>query len=567
MPDTQPIPDALLEVLEPDGTRRPVRITETPFLIGRGTETGNHLVLADKRVSRQSAAVVWRDNAFYVEDHGQRHGVFVNSEKVEARVLQDGDVISLGTAESLQLVFRTGAARESLPQLLSRLEEAPSLEPGTRDLRPLGLLLEATALLQSHLPLEELLGAMVERALAVTDADRGLLLEREPGAGPAAGGAGLRPLVARLRGGRRAAAEAIVPAQTAVEEAIRLRRSMVEEDITQAGGKLAAATSVVEQQLRSIVVLPLHSLAALRASDQTMISTGGELLGVLYLDSQRPAAFSRLQRQILDALAREAASVLDNARLLQREQERRRMEQELSIARTIQQALLPRGFKQFPHLQVTGVNRPCQAVGGDYFDVMEIGPEQTGFLIADVCGKGLGAALLTTMLQGSFSALAPGQDPAQVFARVNRFICDRSGVERYATLFLGLLDAGGRLEFVNAGHPSPYLLRGGKVEAPYAADCLPIGLVPYAEYKICSTQLNPGDTLVLFTDGVSEAANLREEQFGLERLEKVLLQYATEPLDDLKAAIETAVDGFSRGAYQADDITLLLVRYQGAGQA
>ena len=557
MSDTQPIPDALLEVLEPDGTRRPVRITETPFLIGRGTETGNHLVLADKRVSRQAAAVVWRETGFCLEDRGQRHGVFVNGAKVEECALQDGDVVSLGTAESLQLVFRTGSLRESLPQILSRLEEAPGLEPGARDLRPLGLLLEATALLQSHLPLEELLGAMVERALAITDADRGLLLEKDRELG-------LRPLVARLRGSRRAAPESIVPAQTAVDDAIRLRRSVVEEDVAQGGGKLAAATSVVEQQLRSIVALPLHSLSALRASDQTMISTGGELLGVLYLDSRRPAAFSRLQRQILDALAREAASVLDNARLLQREQERLRMEQELSIARTIQQALLPRGFRQFPYLQVTGVNRPCQAVGGDYFDVMELSPEQTGLIIADVCGKGLGAALLTTMLQGSFSALAPGQDPAQVFARVNRFICDRSGVERYATLFLGLLDASGLLQFVNAGHPSPYLLRGGKVEAPFAAECLPIGLVPYAEYNVCSMQLNPGDTLILFTDGINEAANLREEQYGLERLEEILRQHATEPLDDLKAAIESSVEDFSHGAYQADDITLLLVRYQGA---
>lgn len=556
MPDTQPIPDALLDVLEPDGTRRPVRITETPFLIGRGTETGNHLVLADKRVSRQSAAVVWRETTFYLEDRGQRHGIFVNGEKIEQHALSDGDVISLGTADSLQLVFRIGSLRESLPQLLSRLEEAPGLEPGTRDLRPLGLLLEATALLQSHLPLEELLGAMVERALAITDADRGLLLEQ--------GSDGdLRPLVARLRGSRRVGPETIAPAQTAVEEAVRLRRSVVEEDVAQAGGKLAAATSVVEQQLRSIIALPLHSLAAMRASDQTMVSTGGELLGVLYLDSRRPAAFSRLQRQILDALAREAASVLDNARLLQREQERRRMEQELAIARTIQQALLPRGFKQFPHLQVTGVNRPCQAVGGDYFDVIEVGPGETGLLIADVCGKGLGAALLTTMLQGSFSALVPGQDPAQVFARVNRFICDRSGVERYATLFLGVLDASGRLQFVNAGHPSPYLLRGGKVETPFAADCLPIGLVPYAEYSVRTTQLTPGDTLVLFTDGVNEACNLREEQFGFERFEVLLHQHATDPLDDLRAAIESRVEEFSRGAYQADDITLLLVRYQG----
>ncbi|MGH9863582.1 MAG: SpoIIE family protein phosphatase, partial [Candidatus Acidiferrales bacterium] len=508
MPDTQTIPEALLEVTEADGTRHQAQVTESPFLIGRGAEGGNHLQLADKRVSRRAAAVVYSNGGFTIEDLGQRHGVFVNGEKVEApRPLQDGDIITMGTADALQIAFRSGPGRDALPQLLSRLEEAPSLEPGARDLRTLGLLLEATALLQSHLPLEELLGAMVDRALSVTDADRGVLLEVVPGGE-------MRPLVARLRGGRRAAPESVTPTRTAVEQALKTRRSVVEEDVSRAGGRLAIATSVVEQQLRSIVALPLQSLAALRSSDQTMIATGGEMLGVLYLDSRRPAAFSRLQRQILDALGRESASVLDNARLLQKEQERRRMEHDLAIARSIQQALLPTDFKPFPHVQITGMNRPCQEVGGDYFDVMQMGPGQVAFLIADVCGKGLGAALLTTMLQGSFCGMGLGQDPGAVFSYINRFICDRTAVERYATLFFGILDTTGRLDFINAGHPSPFLIRGGKVEAPFAAGCLPLGLIPQADFRSCTLSLSPGDTLVLFTDGVNEATNTRDEQFG-----------------------------------------------------
>jgi len=554
----QLIPEATLEIVEPDGGRRQVQVTESPFLIGRGAEGGNHLHLADKRISRRAAAVVYGEAGFQLEDRGQRNGVFVNGKEVESARLQEGDTITLGTADSLQLIFHSGPVRESLPKILSRLEEAATLDPGARALRPLGLLLEATALLQSHLPLEELMGAMVDRALAITDADRGLLLEADPRGG-------WRPLTARLRGGRRAPPDSVVPSKTAVTQASQKRRSVVEEDLAQAGDSLRIATSVVEQQLRSVIALPLQSLAPLRASDQTMLSTPGTLLGILYLDSRRPAAFSRLERQILDAMAREAASVLDNARLLQKEQEQRRMEQELTIARDIQQALLPRDFRRFSQVQITGVNRSCLAVGGDYFDVMEVGPDRIAFLIADVCGKGLGAALLTTMLQGTFSAIALGQELARVCTHINGFICTHSEMQRYATLFVGVLDTSGRLEYINAGHHSPILIRPGKVEAPFPAGCLPLGLIAEAEFNTSSVTLAPGDTLVLFTDGITEATDPKEEMFGHHRLEEVVARHGSAPLKELQASILAAVDEFSRDAYQADDITLLIVRYPGKG--
>jgi serine phosphatase RsbU (regulator of sigma subunit) len=560
MSNSQLIPEATLVVIQASGERSQVKVTESPFLIGRGGEGGNHLHLADKRISRRAAALVYGESGFRLEDRGQRHGVFVNGEKFDARLLKDGDTITLGTADSLELNFHSGPARESLPKILSRLEEASGLDPGARALRPLGLLLEATALLQSHLPLEELLGAMVDRALAITDADRGLLLEADPEGG-------WRPLAARLRGGRRAPLQSIVPSRTALAQASARGRSVVEQDMTKAADPLRIATSVVEQQLRSVIALPLQSLAALRATDQTMLSTPGTVLGMLYLDSKRPAAFSRLERQILDALAREAASVLDNARLLQKEQTQRRLQQQVDIARKIQRALLPRESRQFPHVQITGVNRSCLEVGGDYFDVMEVRPDLTAFLIADVCGKGLGAALLTTMLQGTFSVITLEQELARVFAHINHFICTHSEMERYATLFVGLLDASGRLEFINSGHPSPLLIRAGKVESPFPAGCLPIGLVPEAEFQVSSVTLSPGDTLVLFTDGVTEATNLQEEMFALERLEEVVAQNAGASVKELEAAILAAVDEFSRDAYQADDITVLIVRYQGTEQA
>lgn len=551
---SQLVPEAVLEVVEPTGTRRLVRLSQSPFLIGRTAEAGNHLELTDAQISRQCAALVYADGVFRLEDRGQRQGIFVNGEKIESRPMRDGDMITFGMANSLKLIFHGKEPEESLPELLSRMEQASSLASGARDLRHLSLLLEATALLQSHLPLEEILGAMVDRAVAITGADRGLLFEADPKTG-------LRPLLARQRGGQDLPTESLVPSQTAIAHALEKERSVMEVDIARAAAHLREARSIVAQRLRSVIAIPLLSHVQPRLGDATYAPAPAYLLGLLYLDSRRPAAFSGLERQILDMLALEASSVLDKARLVKKEREQLRLEQELATARHIQQALLPKDFQNFPHLEVTGVNRPCLAVGGDYFDLMELSADRTAFVIADVCGKGLGAALLTAVLQGTFSAMTLGQEPARVCAHLNRFMCSHSEVQGYTTLFFGILDAAGRLEFINAGHPPPILMRAGRVESVPPAECFPLGLFPEAEFKTASTTLARGDILVLFTDGINEAVGPHRERFGFDRLRKVVATHAAAGIKGLQASIQAAVEEFTRGSPQADDLTLLIIRY------
>jgi len=243
--------------------------------------------------------------------------------------------------------------------------------------------------------------------------------------------------------------------------------------------------------------------------------------------------------------------------------ERQRLRQDLAVAREIQQGLLPQRFPPYLHLQVTGLNRPALAVGGDYFDLMELSPDRTAFIMADVCGKGVGAALLSAILQGTFSSMTPGQEPASVFAQINRFICAHSHAPRYATLFFGLLDKAGRLEFINAGHLPPILVHEGQAQFAFPAGTLPLGLFPEVEFKTCSSSLQPGDTLVLFTDGLNEAVNPEGEQFGMERLQEEVARNATAGVDGLQAAILTAVEKFTRGVPQPDDLTLLIIHYRG----
>jgi sigma-B regulation protein RsbU (phosphoserine phosphatase) len=564
MPDTVPIvAETVLEVISPDGARRFARVTQTPFLIGRGAETGNHLQLSDRRISRTCAAIVVEANKHYIEDRGQRRGLFVNSQKVESRELQDGDIISFGVEDSYEIIYRSAAhaAEQSIPNLLTRMEHITGSDivasSGAR-LSKLDQLLAATALLHSQLPLDEVLGMMLDHAISVMDADRGVLLEADDRGA-------LHVRLARRSGGLRLPPESLAPSQTAIQLALRKREAVITEDLAQAEMDLQAAQSIVAQRLRAVVVIPLYAFSHAKTAESIVSLQQGQFLGVLYLDSRRPAAFSKLDRQLLDAFTDQAASILDNARLVARERERQRLEQEINIARDIQQALLPRNFRDYPHLSVTGCNFPCLSVGGDYFDVFPLTDNRTAFLIADVSGKGLGAALLTQLLQGALSGMTLGTDPARLFNHLNRFLCDHAEVGRYATMFFGILDERGGLEYINAGHPSPILIRqNGSAEEAFTEGSFPVGLVPEAEYCAAAVKLEPGDTLVLFSDGVTEAMDPNEDFFGIPRLVQLLTGHNDTPLDEMQKMLLEAVENFSRGASQADDLTLLLVRYRTA---
>jgi len=521
MPDAEAIGEATLEVIAPDTSRHSVRINQSPFLIGRGS--GNHLPLGDGRVSRNAAAIII-DDRFYLEDRGQRSGVFVNGKKIVREPLEDGDVITFGHDGSYQMAFRRHGLNPTVDHLLSRIEDITHGDTSRGGLGKINLLLQATMLLHSQLPLDAVLGTMIDHAITVTEAERGLLLEADPAGA-------LRIRLARGGKGVAIPVGSFAPSQTALRLAMERQSSVITEDLQRDDANLQAAESVISQRLRAVVAIPLYVMPRVNSAESLVGVERGQFLGILYLDSRRPAAFSKLDRQILDAIAIEAASILDNARLVERERERQRLEQELGIARRIQQALLPCGFRDFPHLTITGTNSPCLAVGGDYFDVFPLSDERTAFLIADVSGKGLGAALLTTMLQGALSGMEIGADPPGVFNNINRFLCEHSEVGHYATMFFGIVDREGRFEFINAGHPSPLLLRRGEVAEPFTEGGFPVGLIPDAAYAASQVRLEPNDTLVMYSDGVTEAMDADQRMFGTSRLRELLFGEHEAPLE------------------------------------
>jgi serine phosphatase RsbU (regulator of sigma subunit) len=560
MTDTiAPSEGAVLELISPENARRSVPLTQSPFLIGRG-EVGNQLAIPDRRISRNCAAILIEGDQHWLEDRGNQLGLFVNGEKATKRALREGDIITFGLENSFQIIFHPSAKEPTIENLLTRMGRITDTAASPIGLGKLNLLLEATMLLHSQLPLGAVLEAMLDRAITITNAERGLLLEAdETGT--------LQYRLARRAGAVSMPTQGFAPTQTALRMAIETQTGVITGDLQQADVALQGAQSIIAQRLRSVVAIPLYAMP--RAStDESMINMRrGHFLGILYLDSKRPAAFSKLDRQILDALAVEAASILDNARLVERERQRQRLEQELDIAREIQQALLPRGFREFPHLAISAVNTPCHAVGGDYFDVFPMSDDRTAFVIADVAGKGIGAALLTTMLQGALTGMTLGTDPARVIQHINDFLCQHAEVGKYATLFFGMLDREGNLDYLNAGHPSPLLLRGGEISEIFTQGSYPVGLIPTATYVAVREKLQPGDTLVLFSDGVTEAADPQEQMYGVPRLSEALAGLQDAPLEHLQKRVVDSVEKFARGADQADDITLLFIRYHAASQA
>ena len=558
MPESNTATSPYLEVVFSDRPTQLVPITELPFYVGRGQENGNHLSIDDMRISRKCLMLSAGGSGVLVEDYGQRDGIFVNGEPTKSQLLANGDHIRLGNDEGCQLIFHLTpetAAKEDAETRLRSILGSMGNDSG-EELNGLKLLLEATSLMHSQLPLESVLSSMLDHAIVITRADRGMLLE------PDAAGV-LQVKVARGQAGESLASAAMNPSRSVLASAIEIESAVVNEDLNLAEMNVQSAQSVVLQLLRSSVVIPLYGTPR-RQTYRSTETMRRQLLGAVYLDSKRTATFSALDRQILDALGAQAGSILENARLIERERERQRLEQELSIAREIQQALVPQGLQDYPNFSIAGVLQPCDEVGGDYFDVFPLPDGRVALLLADVAGKGLGAALVTTMLHGALSGMTLGVDPVKIFNHLNQFLCNRAGVGRSVTMFFGLLEPNGAMEFVHAGHPSPLLMRRGAVSELYSTGSFPIGLVKMASYASSNIQLEPGDTLLLYTDGVTEAEDRNRNLFQDERLKQVLSQHQDSTLKTLQDGILNAIESFTQGTSQADDVTLLMVRYRGS---
>ncbi len=294
------------------------------------------------------------------------------------------------------------------------------------------------------------------------------------------------------------------------------------------------------------------------------------LMGVMALGPKlSEAAWSRTDLQVLQTVARQTGLALEVSELAHslaaEAAQRERVNRELEIAREVQERLFPQQMPKLERASLAGACRPAQGVGGDYYDVIELDEGRVGLAVGDVSGKGISAALLMASLRASLRgvALDNPRDFARLMHKVNRLVYEASASNRYATFFFAAFDAQTRrLECVNAGHNPPVLLRGSEV-IRLEADGPVVGLLPSAPYTEQTLTLEPGDLLILYTDGISEAMTRDEEEWGEERMIAAARAVQHRCAEEVLGAIMAAADAFTAGAPQHDDMTLLVLKMEG----
>jgi sigma-B regulation protein RsbU (phosphoserine phosphatase) len=551
---TQPgLPPAALLVLNPSGQRSRVALEQLPFLLGRHTDS--NLVLRDNRISRSHARISAEDGHYVIEDLSSRHGTWVNGAKISRHVLRNSDRIEFGVRESYQITFTLEPGEFN--RILDQISSTPRPDGlGSNNLAKLRGLMEVARALQHSLSTQEVLTAVVDAALALTACERGFLLLRKDD--------DLQVAVARDREGKPLASEDLRVPTSVIHRALNSRRdllSMSFEPAEQQG--IRPETSVAALDLRSVVCVPLVQVRSGTTEDTRMSSAAEATVGLLYLDSRAAQAdLSSGNRELLQTLAIEASTILENARLLEQERDKVRIENELQVARDIQQGLLPTVMPSDGWYRAAGSSLPSTQVGGDYFDVRPVGEERWSAVVADVSGKGVSSALLAGLLQGAF-VMSSGEpsDMVPMMTRLNAFLLDRTHGEKYATVFYCTLDSKGLLSYSNAGHCAPFLVgRDGRMRKLNTSS-MPVGMLEDAPFQVVETQLAPGDKIVIYSDGLTETENGEGEFFDTERLKLCLRDHARKSAAGLHRALLAAVDGFSEGGVMRDDITVLVLEY------
>ena len=406
----------------------------------------------------------------------------------------------------------------------------------------LELLNEVHRALGRSMALPELLELILDNAWKALAPEEGVIVLRD---GP---GRYRRATARRAPGSR---AEALL-SRTLHEEVIEKRQAALVCDIA-ADERFGHAASLMMSGIRSLIAAPLFD-------DQGP-------LGMIALDSRAHVrSFTADDLELLTSLASVAALRIRNIALVEESAERRRLEEEIKLARAIQVGLLPRELPALPGWSLHGGSVPSRGVSGDYY-LATLRRDDTELfgMIVDVSGKGMGAALLTASLEAlAASPVQNGMAPGEIAPLVSNLLYRRTPLAKYATALLVSVDiagtSNGRLGFTNAGHNPALLVRADGAVERLGATGPPIGLLAQASFTEQERYLAPGDLLVLYTDGIVEACDPDDEEFGLERLEAFVAARRATPLEEISEGLDQALEEFVRGVPYADDRTLVILR-------
>jgi phosphoserine phosphatase RsbU/P len=540
-----------LLIQEPDRQSSTLPLTGTRLSVGRSS-AADLCFPEDGGLSRQHFVFEAEGDSWVIQDLGSKNGTYVNGIPLRGRLaLKSGDRI---TAGRLVIVYCPDGA----PQMPSVVEfeggggDSPStstvitsLEASSQAIRrPAGIergerltsamqaLVQAGLALSENRPLAELFPVILDLALQAVGAQRGVLmtLDGEALSVRAHKGEGFR-ISSHVR-----------------ERVIGSGSSILVRD-AQLDDAFKARMSIVEQKVHAMMAVPLQ--------------TKERIIGLIYVDDPLELReFTRDDLSLLTVMANVAAVKIENARLAEVEEADRLIRRDLSQAAEIQRGMLPAAAPRVEGADLAGFNAACRTVGGDYYDFFSYSGSRVGLALGDVSGKGMPASLMMMALHARVQALAsePGELGA-FMARLNKATCANCPGNRFITFVFAALDAAsGELVLANAGHNPPILLRASGEALTIEGGGPPLGILRFAPYEELRERLEPGDLLALFSDGVTEAANEAEEEFGEERLTEALRQHRAETAEAIVRAVTESLTAFCGGAPQTDDITLVIAR-------
>jgi serine phosphatase RsbU (regulator of sigma subunit) len=529
------------------------------FVLGRNADC--QVVLNVPAVSREHAVIRKVQGKYYIEDMKSRNGTFVNNQEVTARtLLKNNDRIKI--CDNL-LAFMEGSARKELPDFMARtLAQAPTVDEDEEDssstveatlsgsskqiletqpAEKLAFLLTMTSELTQTFNTDELLPKIVESLFQVfRQADRGFIILADEDK--------LIPKVIKTRRGSDDASARF--SRKIVNKCLETGQALLSEDAS-ADKRFDLSQSIADCRIRSVMCSPL------------MGRSSGKALGVIQLDTQdKFKKFKEEDLKLLMAVAGQAAVALENARMHETLLARAGRDQDLKTAHKVQLSFLPKKLPQTAAYEFFAHYEPAQEVGGDYYDFIPLQANRLAIMVGDVAGKGVPAALLMAKVSSDarFCMLTESSPPDAIF-KLNELMQEAGMLDRFVTLSAGLLDpASHQVTFVSAGHMPPLIYRKatGKMEDATGRDLagLPLGVAEGIPYDSSSISLDPGDVIILFTDGVTEAKNKQEVEFQMGGISKAVQAGPMTP-SAIGQRIIAAVRQHAQGCKQHDDITVV----------
>jgi len=536
--------------LGPDGQENSFPLIAPEILIGRKSDAD--VVLNNQHVSRHHAKLVKTAEGYALQDLGSTHGTFVNESRVENKALKHGDKISLGK-DRIDLHYFTSESKptKSVPktdttQIFERslMDLGVVLPSGSSDLEKISCILDFQYQWEQMFTPETAFQKILESALKISGAERGFVLVREGNKyGYASGMDGQ---------GRNLSLSHFKTSHTVVDEMVSKGAPVfIVEGLD---NRYKEQASIVAMNLRAVACLPLMGIPS--QADTPSI------LGILYLDSTKKMhSLSGLDQRILNKLAVEAGNVLERVEMIKTIEQRKKLEQELTLAEETQRSLLPAALPNLPQVRIHAFSKPTRYVGGDFYDFVELESGELFGVIADVSGKGVSASLLSSMLLGCLQMqMRAGLPLDEAMNRLNRFLCEKSSSSRFATMFSFTLGPDGHGRYISAGHNPTYLFRAatGQIEE-LASNNMIVGAFQFATYEAATLNMNPGDVLLAYSDGLTEAESPQGEMLGEEAVKNVILAAAPTGSQQLEQKLLATIQSFTAGRTLTDDITLIIV--------